>query len=246
VVGFGVLLRWKADDLKTVSKRLIGVAIACVSIALLAPLAMPFYSWAAVLGLALALWTLAVSVYAFKQRLQSLSLARFRQIPAGFYGMTLAHIGIAVFVIGITFTSVYSIERDVRLAPNETVDLFGYVFKFHHVIQSQGVNYQAEQGYLTVSYHDQVVAELAPQKRVYRVQKMPMTEAAIDAGLFRDLFVALGEPLGNDGAWSLRVYYKAFIRWIWLGGVLMAAGGLLAACDRRYRILNKKSLSAHA
>jgi cytochrome c-type biogenesis protein CcmF len=207
---------------------------------------MPFYSWAAVLGLALALWTLAVSAYAFKQRLQSLSLARFRQIPAGFYGMTLAHIGIAVFVIGITFTSVYSIERDVRLAPNETVDLFGYVFKFHHVTQSQGVNYQAEQGYLTVSYHDQVVAELAPQKRVYRVQKMPMTEAAIDAGLFRDLFVALGEPLGNDGAWSLRVYYKAFIRWIWLGGVLMAAGGLLAACDRRYRILNKKSLSAHA
>ena len=246
VVGFGVLLRWKADDLKTVSKRLIGVAIACVSIALLAPLAMPFYSWAAALGLALALWTLAVSVYAFKQRLQTVSWARFRQIPAGFYGMTLAHIGIAVFVIGITFTSVYSIERDVRLAPNETVDLFGYVFKFHHVTQSQGVNYQAEQGYLTVSYHDQVVAELAPQKRVYRVQKMPMTEAAIDAGLFRDLFVALGEPLGNDGAWSLRVYYKAFIRWIWLGGVLMAAGGLLAACDRRYRILNKKSLSAHA
>jgi cytochrome c-type biogenesis protein CcmF len=160
--------------------------------------------------------------------------------------MTLAHLGMAVFTIGITFTSVYSIERDVRLAPNETLDLFGYIFTFHGIQQTEGPNYRAEQGHLTVSYKGDVVAELAPQKRIYRVQKMPMTEAAIDAGLFRDLFVAIGEPLGNEGAWSLRVYYKSFIRWIWLGGVFMAVGGLLAASDRRYRLPQPKTAVAHA
>ncbi|MDD2761524.1 MAG: cytochrome c-type biogenesis CcmF C-terminal domain-containing protein, partial [Methylomonas sp.] len=104
----------------------------------------------------------------------------------------------------------------------------------------------AQQGYLTVTRDGKTVAELHPQKRVYRVQTMPMTEAAIDAGIFRDLFVAIGEPLGEQGAWALRVYYKSFIRWIWFGGVLMAFGGLLGAMDRRYRIMNKKAVAAHA
>lgn len=241
VVGVGVLLRWKSDDINALGLRLRGLIAGCIGIALLAPLAMPFYSWGAALGVALALWTLAVSAFTFKQRLQSWSWQRLKQIPAGFYGMTLAHVGIAVFVIGISFTSVYSIERDVRLAPEETLDLFGYVFQFHGVTASEGPNYRAEQGHLSVSHNGEIVAELAPQKRVYRVQTMPMTEAAIDAGVFRDLFVALGEPLGEQGAWSLRVYYKAFIRWIWLGGVLMALGGMLAACDRRYRLPNKQT-----
>ena len=245
VVGFGVLLRWKSDDFKKLAWRLRWAALLCLSIALLLPMFMPFYSWSAVLGLLLALWTLAVSAVAFRQKLQTWSLARFKQIPAGFYGMTLAHIGMAVFVTGITLTSVYSIERDVRLAPEETLDLFGYIFQFHGIRQTQGPNYQAQQGYLTVSYQDKIVAELYPQKRIYKVQKMPMTEAAIDAGLFRDLFVAIGEPLGDQGAWSLRIYYKSFIRWIWLGGLFMAAGGLIAACDRRYRLNSVKTVAAH-
>lgn len=239
VVGLGVLIRWKSDDLKALGSRVRWLIAASVGLALLTPLVMPFYSWGAALGTGLALWTLAITGLAFKQRLQSWSIECLKQIPAGFYGMTLAHMGIAVFVIGITFTSVYSIERDVRLAPEETLDLFGYVFQFHGVKSTEGPNYRAEQGYLTVSHAGAVVAELSPQKRVYRVQTMPMTEAAIDAGVFRDLFVALGEPLGEQGAWSLRVYYKAFIRWIWMGGVFMALGGLIAASDRRYRLLNK-------
>jgi cytochrome c-type biogenesis protein CcmF len=246
VVGFGMLLHWKRDDLKQVSGRLWLVALVCIAIAGLLPLTMPFYSWAAVLGLSLALWTLAVTGVAFKQRLQSWSLDRLKGIPAGFYGMTVAHIGIAVFVVGITMTSVYSIERDVRMMPEDTLDMFGYVFKFHGVKQTQGPNYMAQQGHLTVSHHNEIVAKLAPQKRVYTVQTMPMTEAAIDAGLSRDLFVAIGEPLGEEGAWSLRVYYKAFIRWIWMGGVFMAAGGLLGALDRRYRLMHKKAVSTHA
>ena len=245
VVGFGVLLHWKRDDIKAVGSRLWLVALGCIALAALIPLAMPSYSWAAVLGLSLALWTLAVSCIAFKQRLQSWSLDRLKKIPAGFYGMTIAHIGIAVFVVGITLTSTYSIERDVRMAPGDTLDMAGYVFHFHGVQLADGPNYTAQQGYLTVTRGDETVAELHPQKRVYRVQKMPMTEAAIDAGLFRDLFVAIGEPLGEGGAWALRVYYKSFIRWIWLGGVFMAVGGLLGALDKRYRILNQKSVAAN-
>ena len=246
VVGFGMLLHWKRDDLKKVRRRLWLVALVCIATAGLLPLTMPFYSWAAVLGLSLALWTLAVTGVAFKQRLQTWSLERLKQIPAGFYGMTLAHIGIAVFVVGITMTSVYSIERDVRMAPGDTLDMFGYVFNFKGVTEADGPNYMAQQGHVTVSYHGDIVAELSPQKRVYRVQTMPMTEAGIDAGIFRDLFVAIGEPLGEQGAWSLRVYYKSFIRWIWMGGVFMAVGGLLGAMDRRYRLMNKKTVPVHA
>ncbi|WP_031432356.1 heme lyase CcmF/NrfE family subunit [Methylomarinum vadi] len=247
-VGLGVMLRWKRDQLGTLMIRLGWLIAFCVGGGLLVPLAMPFYSWGAALGVTLALWTVAVSGLAFKDRLgqQGFSWQRLTQIPAGFYGMTLAHFGIAVFVIGITFTSIYSVERDVRMAPGDKLDMSGYIFEFHGVKQTEGPNYLAEQGFLTVTYDGKEVARLEPQKRVYRVQKMPMTEAAIDAGLFRDLFVAIGEPLGDQGAWSLRVYYKAFIRWIWLGALFMAGGGLLAIGDRRYRISHKKKIVAHA
>jgi cytochrome c-type biogenesis protein CcmF len=237
-VGLGVLLRWKRDDMNAMALRLRWIVSGCVAGGLLLPLAMPFYSWSAVLGLTLALWTVAIGALSVIDRIgvKGWSWQRLRTIPAGFYGMTLAHLGIAVFIVGITLTSVYSIEKDVRMAPNDKLDMSGYIFEFHGVKQTQGPNYVAEQAFVTVSHDGKQVAKLEPQKRVYKVQKMPMTEAAIDAGLFRDLFVAIGEPLGDKGAWSLRIYYKSFIRWIWLGALFMAAGGLCAACDRRYRI----------
>jgi len=238
-VGLGVLLRWKKDDIGQLAMRLRWIIGGCIAGGLLLPLLMPFYSWGAALGLTLALWTFAIAVLAFIDRLgvKGFSLQRLAAIPSGFYGMTLAHIGIAVFVTGITLTSVYSVEKDVRMAPEDTLDMSGYIFAFHGVKQTQGPNYVAEQAFVTVSHNGKQVAQLEPQKRVYQVQTMPMTEAAIDAGLFRDLFVAIGEPLGDQGAWSLRIYYKSFIRWIWLGAVFMAVGGLCAACDRRYRLV---------
>jgi cytochrome c-type biogenesis protein CcmF len=237
-VGLGVLLRWKRDNINAIALRVRWIILACVGGGLLMPLLMPFYSWGAVLGLTLALWTVAITALSFADRMgpQGFSWQRLQTVPAGFYGMTVAHLGIAVFVVGITLTSVYSVEKDVRMAPDDKLDMSGYIFEFHGVKQTQGPNYVAEQAFVTVSYDGKEVAKLEPQKRVYRVQKMPMTEAAIDAGLFRDLFVAIGEPLGDKGAWSLRIYYKSFIRWIWLGALFMAAGGLCAACDRRYRI----------
>jgi cytochrome c-type biogenesis protein CcmF len=240
-VGIGMLLRWKRDSLGEFTGRVRWLILACVSGGMALPLLMPHYSWAAALGLTLALWTIAMTVLSFIDRLggKGVNMERLAKIPAGFYGMTLAHFGIAVFVIGITLTSVYSVEKDLRMAPGDSVDMSGYLFKFHAVEETQGPNYLAQQGLVTVSHHGNEIAKLEPQKRVYQVQKMPMTEAAIDAGLFRDLFVAIGEPLGDDGAWSLRIYYKAFIRWIWLGAVFMAVGGLCAACDKRYRLKTK-------
>ncbi len=246
-VGFGVLLRWKRDALGQLLKRLSPIFMSCLVVGLMLPLLMPHYSWAAALGSILALWSAATTVLAFKDRLgqHGFSLARIRQIPAGFYGMSIAHLGIAVFVIGITYTSVYSIEKDVRMAPGDTLDMAGYVFEFHGVKQTEGPNYTAQEGFLTVRYEGKEVARLAPQKRIYRVRTMPMTEAAIDAGIFRDLFVAIGEPLDAKGAWSLRIYYKAFIRWIWMGVVFMGLGGIVACFYRRYRI-NAKALRSHA
>ena len=236
-VGGGMLLRWKRDSLSDLTSRVRWFILGCVLGGLALPLLMPFYSWAAALGLTLALWTVAMTVLSFIDRLgdKGLSWERLAKIPAGFYGMTIAHLGIAVFVVGITLTSVYSVEKDSRMAPGETLELSGYKFKFQGIKEAQGPNYIAQQGLITVSHDGMADVTLEPQKRVYQVQKMPMTEAAIDAGLFRDLFVAIGEPLGDEGAWSLRIYYKAFIRWIWLGAVFMAVGGLCATCDKRYR-----------
>jgi cytochrome c-type biogenesis protein CcmF len=235
VVGVGVLLRWKRDEWQRLSKPLLQLAAGCIVVAALVPLAMPFYSAAAALGLALALWTIALTAWAFWQRLQQWSWLRLRQVPLSFYGMSMAHIGLAVFVIGISFTAQYSIEQDVRLAPGEQVTVFDYQIKFTGLSQAQGPNYRADQAHLSLQHQGQWLADLAPEKRLYTTQKMPMTEAAIDAGIFRDIFVAMGEPLDGQGAWSFRIYYKACIRWIWMGGVLMALGGVLSACDSRYR-----------
>ncbi|NOU21602.1 MAG: heme lyase CcmF/NrfE family subunit, partial [Methyloglobulus sp.] len=242
-VGCGMLLRWKRDSLGDLTSRVRWLILSCVVGGMTLPLLMPFYSWAAALGLTLALWTVAMTVLSFIDRMgeKGFSWERLGKVPAGFYGMSIAHLGIAVFVVGITLTSVYSVEKDIRMAPNDTVDMSGYQFKFQGIKQAQGPNYIAQQGLITVSHEGKADVTLEPQKRVYQVQKMPMTEAAIDAGLFRDLFVAIGEPLGGEGAWSLRIYYKSFIRWIWLGAIFMAVGGLCATCDKRYRNKPKQS-----
>jgi cytochrome c-type biogenesis protein CcmF len=243
VVGLGMLLRWKRDDIGALAARMRWLALGCLVFGLLIPLLMPFYSWGAVIGLVLASWVVVSTMLSFLDRLgaKGFTWERLKTVPAGFYGMTVAHIGIAVFVTGITFTCTYSIEKDIRMAPDETVDMSGYIFKFHNVKEKEGPNYVAQQAMVTVSHDGKDIATLKPSKRVYRVQTMPMTEAAIDASLFRDLFVAIGEPLDDKGAWSMRIYYKSFIRWIWLGAIFMAMGGLWAACDRRYRITPKKA-----
>ena len=159
-----------------------------------------------------------------------------RVLGRGFTGMSLAHLGAAVFVLGVTWTTGAGVERDVRLAPGESAALAGFSFRFEGVSGRPGPNYRAVRGTLRVSRGGEPVAVLHPEKRTYISQAQPMTEAAVDAGFTRDLYVALGEPTGDaDGAWTMRLQYKPLVRWIWLGPLMMAAGGLLAASDRRYR-----------
>jgi len=172
-------------------------------------------------------------------------MSTLRATPASFYGMILGHIGIAVFIVGITLTSLYTQEKDLRMAPGDVYSVAGYQFQFNGVNDHEVENYIATRGNFVVTTEDSDFrVELQPEKRIYPVQQSPMTEAAIDAGLTRDLFIALGEPLGDDGSWAVRIYYKPFIRWIWLGAIIMSLGGLFAVSDRRYRQKSRSSVKS--
>ncbi len=149
--------------------------------------------------------------------------------------MTLAHIGVGVFAIGLSLTSAFSVEKQVRMAPGDHQSLEGYDFRFDGVSDVRGINYLAQRGVITVLKDGLPINRLEPEKRTYQVQKSPMTEAGVEAGLMRDLYVSLGEPMDDGRSWGLRLYLKPFIRWIWLGALLIAIGGLIAGIDRRYR-----------
>ncbi|MDE0005696.1 MAG: cytochrome c biogenesis protein CcsA, partial [Rhodospirillaceae bacterium] len=157
-----------------------------------------------------------------------------RPLPRAQWGMILAHLGVGVFILGVTVVSSYSIETDAAAVPGDRREVGGYEFIFRGTRDVQGPNYQAVEGEFEVRRDGRLVTVLAPQKRIYRVQQSPMTETAIDAGWRRDLLVALGDPLG-EGAWSLRVQYRPLIRFIWMGALIMALGGLVALSDPRYR-----------
>lgn len=242
LLGVGMFLRWKKDESQRVLNLLMLPAVISIAIGVFLSLLLPEFKVAAMIGLILAVWVAVATGYQFYSRVnknKKLSIALL-EIPKGFYGMSVAHIGVSVFIVGITLTSLYSQEKDVRLEPGQTYQLSDYEFEFRGVVRNEGENYIASQGLVIVRKDGEVIQELKPQKRIYRVQKMPMTEAAIDAGVSRDIFVALGEQLDSKGAWSVRLYVKPFIRWIWIGAMIMGLGGLLAAFDRRYRSVKIK------
>jgi cytochrome c-type biogenesis protein CcmF len=251
-MGAGPLTRWKHQDPVLLLKRL-WIAFA-ISVAGGLLVALPAVSGSASAGLAVALslWLVTTLLSGLRQRLKNKSgLAGLLRDFAGrggrgYYGMWLAHLGIAVFVIGVTFVSQFDIEKDIRMSPGQSVDLSGYRFQFEGAKPHTGPNYRSQLGTVRVFKGDNEVALLQPEKRTYLVQTKPMTEAGIDAGFWRDIYVSLGEPLGG-GDWSLRLYYKPMVRWIWLGGLFIAAGGLLAASDPRYRNpLHRRSRAAAA
>ena len=241
LLGVGAMMRWKQDKPRRLFNALAPLFVVSLVVGALLPLLFSTYETGAAIGLVLAIWITLTTAQGLRLRLanKELSLQALASVPRSFYGMSIAHIGVAVFIVGITLTSIYSEEKDVRMEPGEKFILSGYSFEFKGVQSTPGPNYQAQKGHLTVSKDNQLVATLYPEKRVYRVKRNAMTEAAIDAGLTRDLFIALGEPRGAEGAWSLRLYVKPFIRWIWLGTLIMAFGGLLSATDKRYRIKRK-------
>ena len=165
-----------------------------------------------------------------------------RALPRSYWGMTMAHIGIAVCAVGVVGASLFDSQRDLRMAPGDTLELGGYSFVFQGATHLEGPNWISDEGQIEVFRGDRQITVLNPEKRLYTVQNMPMTEAGIHAGLTRDLFVAMGEPLDDEGkAWAIRVHIKPFVRWIWGGGLLMTLGGLLAASDKRYRLRGRRT-----
>jgi cytochrome c-type biogenesis protein CcmF len=235
LIPLGPLLKWRQGDLGKALRALRPALLLAVVACLLAWLLVDRLAWKALVGIAASIWVgLGILAYA---------LSRWRNAPRGrrytpeMLGMILAHFGFAVFLAGVLITEGSSIEKDVRLAQGETATLGAYTFRFDGVEHVEGPNFRADQGTITASREDRVVATLHPQKRQYTKTTQIQTESDIDPGFTRDLYVALGEPLGDDGAWSVRLYLKPFIRWIWLGALLMMLGGFVAATDRRFRVI---------
>ena len=223
--------------------------VPAVAVAIALPLIYGNWSALTALGLLLATWIVCTAILNFVGRVQhtragrSFLAAALKQ-PRHFFGMHLAHIGIAVFVVGVTMVSSFQEEKDVKMAPGDSVDVAGYHFTFKGVRAVEGPNYAAAQGDFDLSVDGKFIRKMNPEKRNYHSSQMPMTEASIDAGILRDVYVSLGEPIDRDkpeGEWAVRVYYKPFVDWIWGGCVLMALGGLLAMLDRRYRVKARAS-----
>jgi cytochrome c-type biogenesis protein CcmF len=237
LMGVGPLARWKRASLPAIGVLLrwaMAISLAC---AIAVPLVTQKGSWLVSLGLLLAFWIALATIVAIRERIQHFPgpvLARLASQPRAWWGMIVAHLGVAVFIAGVTLVRGYQSERDVRMEIGDTVDLGDYRFRFDGTTEVEGPNYRAVRGTVTLSRGEQIIDTLHPEKRRYGSRDMPMTEAAIDTGVFGDRYVSLGEPVDN-GAWSVRVYHKPFVTWIWFGCVMMAIGGGLALLDRRYR-----------
>ena len=249
LMGVGPLARWKQTELPDLGRRLRWAAGAAVVATLLTEWLQGDITWLASLGLLMAWWIVASVATDIWERVRPAGgvrasvLHRVRQWPRAFVGMTLAHLGIAVFIFGVTMVKSFEVERDVVMNIGDTTEVGGYVFTFEGVRNVQGPNYEATQGQIKVTRNGSDVAQMQPQKRVYRVQQNPMTEAAIHSRPTRDLYVSLGQPDAGQ-SWVVRVYYKPFVTWIWGGCLLMALGGGVAASDRRYRAARREPVAA--
>ncbi|HDR1350364.1 TPA: heme lyase CcmF/NrfE family subunit [Pasteurella multocida] len=237
LLGVGPLIKWRRDEFSAIRKPVILSLI----VMLVAGFALPYLlqdqlTVSAVLGTMMAVFIVLLSVYELQQRATHRSAfgSGLTKLSRSHWGMVLAHLGVAMSVWGIAFSQNYSIERDVRMNVGDSVQIADYQFTFQGITEANGPNYLGGKAQVDIRRNGQVEAILFAEKRFYTVSKMTMTEAAIDWGFTRDIYVALGENLGQD-AWALRLYYKPFIRWIWFGGVFMALGGLLCMFDRRYR-----------
>lgn len=239
LVALGPLARWKHADARDMAQRLWLAAVIAVAAGIGLPFLVGEWSPLVALGLLLAVWIIASTAFQIRERLRS------GWPPRSFWGMHLAHLGMAVFVIGVTMVKGYEVEKDVRMAMGDTVAMGGYTFRLDSVRQVDGPNYSAMRGDVALLKDGEVLRHLHPEKRNYFSSQMPMTETAIDSGLTRDLYVSLGEALDLQGrAWSVRVYYKPFVTWIWGGCLLMALGGGIAAADRRYRLKQRSTQTA--
>ena len=232
LMGVGPLARWKRASVPELAVLLRWALAVSLALGVVLPFAMGRWSALVGFGLFLAAWIVLTAILSFRKRLKQ---------TRSHYGMVLAHVGVAAFVVGVTLVKGYESDTDLKIRAGETVELAGYAFRFDGVSRVEGPNYTAAQATIQVLRGGEPVTVMRPERRVYTVQEQVMTEAAIDPGLTRDLYVSLGDPLDQNGTWLLKVQHKPFIDWIWGGCLLMALGGVLAASDRRYRLpLRKK------
>jgi cytochrome c-type biogenesis protein CcmF len=244
LMGLGPLAKWKKASLPEIATRLKLAAVISVISALLVPFAMGKITLMTAVGVFLGVWvvstTLILLINRIKLRQQTSPnlIQNLKGIPLAFYGMLLAHFGIGIFILGVTLVKGFESEQDLRMEVNDVAKVGALSFKFEGAQEIPGPNYTSSQGKFTVSQADKEIAILHPEKRFYPVQGSMMTEADIHTGVIKDLYVSLGEPIEN-GAWSVRIYIKPFVQWIWAGCIIMALGGLLALLDKRYRIANK-------
>jgi cytochrome c-type biogenesis protein CcmF len=236
LMGIGPWANWKNTDLLAIIKRLWIAGVVAILAGIAIPLIMGEFTWLASIGFLLAFWVIASGC------LQLVRQAKVGKPTRSFIGMQFAHLGIAVFVIGVTMVGAYQEEKDVRMLAGETVSVGGYQIQLEGVRSVPGPNYNAMRGTFLLSKNGANPISLYPEKRSYFSSSMPMTEAAIDAGLTRDIYVSLGEEL-DDKSWAVRVYYKPFVDWIWGGCLLMALGGIFAISDKRYRMKLKRQRS---
>ena len=245
VLGVGPMSRWKRTSTSYLVQQLAKVAAASIAIGIVLPLLVLLeISFAAIICVVLASWIVLSMAKDLRNKIANKETVSkgLRSLSLSYYGMQIAHIGVAVMLIGVGLTSYFSTERSVLLAPGATVTLGSYAFRFDGSETTQGPNYIADQATFSISKDGNSLGELYPERRIYLATGTPSTEMAIDAGFLRDLFITLGEEK-EDGAWTMTVYVKPFVRWIWLGAIFMAIGGTLAATDKRYRRLRQRKFA---
>ncbi|VAW36064.1 Cytochrome c heme lyase subunit CcmF [hydrothermal vent metagenome] len=226
LLPFGALAKWRKDNIMRIIKLLMPAFVASIIATAIAWWLFGDLNIKATLGVFAAFWVFSSGILYFKQTKASLT--------RGMIGMQVAHLGVAFYLFGVSITEHTDFEIDTLMHPNETRIVKGYTVEFKGVEQKQIENYQANIGHFIVSKNNKIVAQMRPQKRSYLRQSSPMTEAAIDAGFTRDLYISLGEKINDQGGWAVRIYIKPFIRWMWGGGLLMMLGAFIAATDRRY------------
>ncbi len=241
LLGVGMHSFWKTTAAESLLQRLIWPA----GIALIAGIVAPLVAFGSASALTMIATVIGfwVCASALLDPLRKWVLRQGAPLTRAQIGMCLAHLGVGVFILGATMVSAYTVETDVSARTGDRFEVGGYEILFRSVRPVEGPNFSAEEGEFELRKDGEIVTVLASQQRVYRVQQTPMTEAAIDTRIGRDVFVALGEPLG-DNAWSVRIQVKPLIRFLWLGTLLMVFGGLFTITDRRYRYPVRDSAAA--
>jgi cytochrome c-type biogenesis protein CcmF len=245
LIGVGPIARWKQAKIPELAVRLRWAFVLSLLTAGLLPFVIGGWKWRASLGLLLGIWIVATSLQNIWGRVRSQSgessfLARLKVIPRSYYGMHLAHIGVAVFIMGVTVVTSYQTEKDVKMNIGDTVSVGGYDFRLNNLTQYQGPNFRAVRADMAVMDKGTLVTTMFPEKRAFTASGNATSETAIDRSVWRDLYLSLGDEVPGGG-WTVRVYHKPLVNWIWGGALLMAIGGGFAVTDRRYALASRKA-----